>query len=512
MTSATETPNFCRCCLVNQSNLFDMKNQTFEIGRTKINFCKVFFELAGINQQFAIPGIDDHPKICRPCSVQLKCAFVFRTLCRKVDIILRSKYSPEVPTATLMLVADAHDLEGNVCYDEMYVNNAEGADDEKPGEGLTRQTTNRIIIDVKNLPLPSKINKNHQQATSTMPSSSDAKVFKHPDVLNSSMEGPKLYKCLACPINFLQYTDWNKHRRSCPQLARIQVRECKYCQKKFKNKSNLWEHTFDHLGIVPYNCRDCRYKTKRRATFSHHLLDEHNIVYDETIHGYNGRNINYKGIRFSKLSRDSIAETQPVESSVRSTPTENGDLSKNLFRKSSYITAAATNENLIANFLTTTEEEYGHAEKPLLEIISTSTVLVAARDDFQAPPPAQRNNHVRSQIRANHFSHSMQHLQGSGHNAIRKKALYNCKFCIKSFKHSNGLREHLFDHTKLYPFNCPVEDCGYFSKRKSIFKSHLRRHDIDLLKLPDKNKVSLAVEQDKEREDDDDESQVVDVD
>jgi Zinc finger, C2H2 type len=390
MTSATEPANFCRCCLVNQSNLVDM-NESFEIGKVRIKYSQSFFECAGINQKFAIPGIDDHPKICQPCSKQLKCAFVFRTLCRKVDQILRSKYSPEpVSTAALLLVSDPHAVESNCCYNDIYLNNQEDHVLATPAP----KRTNRIVIDVKDLPLtmPKKVVRRE-----TAPES-DVDKFKRPEVLSSQVASP------------------------CGEAAKPGF-SCKYCRRSFFRASGLWEHTFDHIGIRPFNCPECDFKTKRKPSFMKHLLDHHGIAYVESEHGYHGKNINYKDIRFINA----------------------------------------------ANLPDDDDDQPTHAAGDKLlngSIPDKDTMLKLAADLAMSA-----NGRPPKWGRA-----SSKHAPTTPSRLKKRNSAYQCTECPRSFKTSSGLRDHRFDHTGRYPFNCPVDGCQYFSKRKGIFFAHMRRH------------------------------------
>jgi uncharacterized Zn-finger protein len=62
--------------------------------------------------------------------------------------------------------------------------------------------------------------------------------------------------------------------------------ECKICKIKFKTLRDLWQHSFTHRGFMPYNCSVCNVKTVYKGVYKKHLNNQHNIKYNEAVHGY----------------------------------------------------------------------------------------------------------------------------------------------------------------------------------------------------------------------------------
>jgi uncharacterized Zn-finger protein len=99
---------------------------------------------------------------------------------------------------------------------------------------------------------------------------------------HSNIQLPK-YTCDICSKVFIGRASIQKHMRRVHQEKRY---ECKICKIKFTRLRDLWKHSFNHRGFIPYNCSACNFKTVYKGNYKIHLTNQHNIKYNEAVHGY----------------------------------------------------------------------------------------------------------------------------------------------------------------------------------------------------------------------------------
>jgi hypothetical protein len=99
---------------------------------------------------------------------------------------------------------------------------------------------------------------------------------------HSNVQLPK-YTCDICSKIFISRESIQKHMYGVHQEKHY---ECKICKIKFSYRRDLWEHSFNHRGFMPYNCSVCNLKTVYKGYYKIHLTNQHNIKYNETVHGY----------------------------------------------------------------------------------------------------------------------------------------------------------------------------------------------------------------------------------
>jgi hypothetical protein len=87
---------FCRCCLLVDPDLSEMKSVEFAHNTGNIRadegykFCNAPDE-DDRGRFLAIPKVDDNPMICKMCLVQLESAYIFLKLCREASAMLEIK-------------------------------------------------------------------------------------------------------------------------------------------------------------------------------------------------------------------------------------------------------------------------------------------------------------------------------------------------------------------------------------------------------------------------------------
>jgi hypothetical protein len=99
---------------------------------------------------------------------------------------------------------------------------------------------------------------------------------------HSNIQLPK-YTCDICSKIFIDRVSIRMHMYAVHQEKRY---ECKICKIKFALLSDLWNHSFYHRGFMPYNCSVCNFKTVYKCNYKKHLNNQHNIKYNEAVHGY----------------------------------------------------------------------------------------------------------------------------------------------------------------------------------------------------------------------------------
>ena len=62
---------------------------------------------------------------------------------------------------------------------------------------------------------------------------------------------------------------------------------CNICNLKFTNHDDLSQHAQAHLGIVPFKCSDCDYKTNKIESLTNHMADKDHML--DKILGTNGK-------------------------------------------------------------------------------------------------------------------------------------------------------------------------------------------------------------------------------
>jgi KRAB domain-containing zinc finger protein len=95
-------------------------------------------------------------------------------------------------------------------------------------------------------------------------------------------------RCEQCGRCFTQPVYLERHRSTHKKEFLV----CKTCGKQFSAAKQLQLHEFDHLGYRPYNCPEltadgvlCGFSAKKKAPFVFHLHKQHDIDYNENIHG-----------------------------------------------------------------------------------------------------------------------------------------------------------------------------------------------------------------------------------
>jgi hypothetical protein len=105
---------------------------------------------------------------------------------------------------------------------------------------------------------------------------------RHIKSQHSNVQLPK-YSCDICSKVCIGRESIRKHMTNVHKEKRY---ECKICKIKFSNLPRLWEHSFNHRGFMPYNCSVCNVKTVYKGVYKKHLTNQHNMKYNEAVHGY----------------------------------------------------------------------------------------------------------------------------------------------------------------------------------------------------------------------------------
>ena len=58
---------------------------------------------------------------------------------------------------------------------------------------------------------------------------------------------------------------------------------------------------------------------------------------------------------------------------------------------------------------------------------------------------------------------------------------HHCQLCERTFLTLSHLKEHMIQHTRVYPFNCTT--CGKGFRRKNIFESHVCSGSVESVKI-----------------------------
>jgi hypothetical protein len=91
------------------------------------------------------------------------------------------------------------------------------------------------------------------------------------------------YTCDICAKVCIGRESIRKHMSAVHQEKRY---ECKICKIKFAKLLRVWQHSFNHRGLMPYNCSVCNFKTVYKTDYKRHLTNQHRIKYNEAVHGY----------------------------------------------------------------------------------------------------------------------------------------------------------------------------------------------------------------------------------
>nr|CAI5830829.1 unnamed protein product [Callosobruchus analis] len=104
----------------------------------------------------------------------------------------------------------------------------------------------------------------------------DHTLRKHPDFIASL--SCKVYDCPCCPYKTVAKAKLDRHMLIHNETA-SKFKICVHCNKKFKNKSGLDDHTLrNHMDFIAsvssevHECPCCTYKTVTKAKFDRHML------------------------------------------------------------------------------------------------------------------------------------------------------------------------------------------------------------------------------------------------
>ena len=91
----------------------------------------------------------------------------------------------------------------------------------------------------------------------------------HSTVTFSLCTGEKPYGCKYCEKRFTQKTGLNQHERiHTGEIPYV----CKYCSKRFRNKSSVTFHERKyHTGEKPYECKTCNMSFIQSDRLKNHL-------------------------------------------------------------------------------------------------------------------------------------------------------------------------------------------------------------------------------------------------
>ena len=72
---------------------------------------------------------------------------------------------------------------------------------------------------------------------------------------------------------------------------------CNECNIIFQNHDDISQHAQAHLGLVPFKCTECSYKTQKIEVFTKHMIEKNHMM--DKIQGMDG----------SRKTRQTFAET-----------------------------------------------------------------------------------------------------------------------------------------------------------------------------------------------------------
>ena len=113
-------------------------------------------------------------------------------------------------------------------------------------------------------------------SSSPSSSSSDESTVEDPDNTQSHRLSP--YPCPRCGAAFLRELLRFRHlRREHQDLTFPDPRDCAPCQKHFATICGRREHENTHLGMRPYACPSCSYRSNGRGGLWRHMKRHHTV-------------------------------------------------------------------------------------------------------------------------------------------------------------------------------------------------------------------------------------------
>jgi hypothetical protein len=247
---------FCRCCLLvdEQQNMkfLNMRTDTVQ----QITIIESFLKHVILPEDI-IALIDENPKICHQCAIQLENIVLFKAMCSKANELLHQKIAQEQNTIPEFLGFDFSEI-----------------------EQATQQLSRTQTV---NLPT-----KNHESSTSITTRTHQCSVCQSSHKNRSSLlqhiksheeqqklPASKRHSCNKCDKIFDAESALQKHLKSQHPII------CKICEKIFKHPKHLWHHSFKHTednGLFKrFNCPSCKFKAMTRRALKRHFKRSHEM-------------------------------------------------------------------------------------------------------------------------------------------------------------------------------------------------------------------------------------------
>ncbi|XP_058825152.1 zinc finger protein 235-like [Topomyia yanbarensis] len=248
-------PESCRCCLLEQSEMFCILDTMEEFGST---ICDLIASCIGIT-------ITEHDgfsrSICNACFNDLSTAVRFRQRCLKTEDILRNTQidieKPQVKEAGEIQGAQQEDQKIlKEIHSECSSTDHPSIDYQSSAPGLSSQMKDVDIEPIKLAVQPAAKPRRHHPGG---PHKCDlcGKVFNRANYLSKHLRihtGERPYKCTFCPRSFVASDNFKKHIRL---HTNNRPHKCDLCDKRFVSNSLLTRHKISHTSEQTYRCDVC---------------------------------------------------------------------------------------------------------------------------------------------------------------------------------------------------------------------------------------------------------------
>ncbi|XP_039281686.1 zinc finger protein 354B [Nilaparvata lugens] len=289
------------------------------------------------------------------------------------------------------------------------------------------------------------------------------KKFRSPKLLNlhcSTHATASVFQCEICGNQFKNAEGLICHKRTHRALSHKKKHVCSTCDKTFRSRSDLLEHTNSHLGLKPYSCRSCG-----KVFHSGALLRQHSLVHRSA--GSLSKNRCFKCDKWfarhadlrTHMRRHEVGRTFKCGVCQLSLPSIGALLSHRKQHQTSSKTADSESKQLPA---------------------AVSKNLLQCKDcdkQFSGRSGLAYHRKTTHETDKPYLCHicdkalSSEALKRQHQQTHSQNEQYPCTMCDKSLKSANALKQHIKQHSAT--FEC--EHCHKTFNRKGNLQMHVRR-------------------------------------
>jgi hypothetical protein len=241
---------FCRCCHIGSDHptntLLDMQTSSFVFNSRRLTFFNAYHLTMGFDVEKTSECLNDKPRICQQCCMQLKRSYRFRLLCQvanKETVKIRNEnsqlYVAQTPAVKLPKASDkaeASNIKVNIQTAKTGIKRIHSKNKKK---SAIKQSSPPALKKAKTLQLfecslcPNK----YKQASN---------LSRHV----KSFHEKRFFECALCPKKCARLHQLKKHLK----MDHLHIGEevCEICGESCRNKQSMINHTYKHTGVFPF--------------------------------------------------------------------------------------------------------------------------------------------------------------------------------------------------------------------------------------------------------------------